>query len=181
MKQNGRSRKTSSVRARYPRSLRIVIDKDASPVDIDEAFVEFLLAFVERRRILELGGNSRSAIRPLRLARKPRGKHREAKTIEGRHCTGPHCTSGLRDLFCTRRRARSSRAIRREQHPRYHVRPTLRDDPDSSRSAKGINGELWDSEVPSVDVCRKLLRVCKPGAPLLGFGDPALYDIFAIT
>lgn len=36
-------------------------------------------------------------------------------------------------------------------------------------------GKQWDRGVPSVDVWRELLRVCKPGAPLLAFGGTRTY------
>jgi site-specific DNA-methyltransferase (adenine-specific) len=56
--------------------------------------------------------------------------------------------------------------------PPYGLRPI------GSRLSTGINGEAWDGDVLSVEVARELLRVCKPGASLLGFGHPRTYDIF---
>jgi site-specific DNA-methyltransferase (adenine-specific) len=37
----------------------------------------------------------------------------------------------------------------------------------------------WDEALPSVDVCRELLRVAKPGAMLLAFGSPRTYHRLA--
>ena len=33
-------------------------------------------------------------------------------------------------------------------------------------------GQTWDDGVPSVEACKELLRVCKPGSWLLAFGHP---------
>ena len=40
------------------------------------------------------------------------------------------------------------------------------------RIARGFMGKEWDGALPSVEVWRELLRVCKPGAMLLSFGHP---------
>lgn len=36
----------------------------------------------------------------------------------------------------------------------------------------GFMGHRWDKALPSVEVWQEVLRVCKPGAPLLSFGSP---------
>jgi len=43
------------------------------------------------------------------------------------------------------------------------------------RTARGFMGQAWDGGVPSVEVCRELLRVCKPGSWMLAFGHPRTF------
>ena len=43
------------------------------------------------------------------------------------------------------------------------------------RTAKGFMGQAWDGGVPSVEICRELLRVCKPGSWMLAFGHPRTF------
>jgi site-specific DNA-methyltransferase (adenine-specific) len=40
----------------------------------------------------------------------------------------------------------------------------------------GLRMDKWDEAVPPVEVWEELLRVCKPGAPLLAFGASQTYD-----
>ena len=48
------------------------------------------------------------------------------------------------------------------------------------RSARGFLAQAWD-QLPSVEVCRESLRVCRPGAYCLGFGHPRTYHRLAST
>jgi len=41
-------------------------------------------------------------------------------------------------------------------------------------------GKKWDYDVPSVDVWRELLRVLKPGAPLVSFGGTRTFHRVAV-
>ena len=43
------------------------------------------------------------------------------------------------------------------------------------RTARGFLGQNWDGDVPSAEVCRELLRVCKPGSWALAFGHPRTF------
>ncbi|MGD1074235.1 MAG: hypothetical protein ABSB15_29365, partial [Bryobacteraceae bacterium] len=43
------------------------------------------------------------------------------------------------------------------------------------RTARGFLGQTWDGGVPSVEVCRELLRVCKPGSWMLAFCHPRTF------
>ena len=43
------------------------------------------------------------------------------------------------------------------------------------RLTRGFMNQQWDSEVPSVEVWRELLRVCRPGAMFLSFGHPRTF------
>lgn len=46
---------------------------------------------------------------------------------------------------------------------------------------KGVDGEEWDSDLPSLELCKELLRVLKPGGYIICFSAARTYDIAAFT
>jgi len=40
----------------------------------------------------------------------------------------------------------------------------------NNKSKSGFMGKKWDAEIPSVEIWKEIMRVCKPGAYLLSFG-----------
>lgn len=46
---------------------------------------------------------------------------------------------------------------------------------------KGFNGEEWDSDLPTLLLCKELFRVLKPGGFIVCFSATRTYDIMAFT
>ncbi len=55
------------------------------------------------------------------------------------------------------------------------------DGQDYKLGGKGVAGHKWDSDLPTLNICKELLRVLKPGGYLVCFAGSRTYDILVLT